>query len=78
MKIKNLVVLGLGAALIFSAGVVVGAQTHMQNALGALQSASSELQQAAANKGGHRERAIDLVNQAIREVQAGMNFAAGR
>jgi hypothetical protein len=28
------------------------------------------------NKGGHRERALGLIDQAIGEVQAGMNFAA--
>lgn len=75
MQSKNMVVLGLALAIVFTTGVVVGAQPHMQNALGALQNASSQLQQASANKGGHRERAMELVNQAMAEVRAGMAYA---
>ena len=60
-----------------NARVVTGAQPHMVNALSALQTAKSELQAAQANKGGHRLKAIDLVNQAIGEVQAGMAAAGG-
>jgi hypothetical protein len=52
-------------------------QPHMENALQALRAARSELQQAAANKGGHRERAIGLTDAAIREVEAGMAYADG-
>jgi hypothetical protein len=48
----------------------------MQNALAALESAQSELQQAEPNKGGHRERAFELVAHAITEVQRGIQFAA--
>jgi hypothetical protein len=48
----------------------------MQNALNALFSARSSLQMAAPNKGGHRDRAINLVNQAIAEVEAGIAYAA--
>jgi hypothetical protein len=44
----------------------------MDNALGALQTARSELQVAEANKGGHRVNAIRLVDQAIAEVRAGI------
>lgn len=69
--------LALALALVFTAGVVTGAQPHMVNALSALQTAKSELQAAQANKGGHRLKAIDLVNQAIGEVQAGMAAAGG-
>jgi hypothetical protein len=48
----------------------------MQNALAALQVAQSELQQAEPNKGGHRERALELVSHAIIEVERGIDFAA--
>jgi hypothetical protein len=51
-------------------------QPHMQGALVALQNALAELQQAEANKGGHRERAIGLTEQAIAEVERGIQFAA--
>jgi len=63
------------AAVSFASGCVVAAQPHMQNALGALQNARSELQVAEANKGGHRVAALRLINEAIGEVQAGI--AAG-
>ena len=63
--------LGVG----FMAGTVVAAQPHMNNALRALQNAKAELQEALADKGGHRVNAINLINQAIGEVNAGI--AAG-
>ena len=63
------------AAVSFASGCVVAAQPHMQNALGALQNARSELQVAEANKGGHRVTALHLINEAIGKVQAGI--AAG-
>ena len=78
MELKKVVLLGLSMAMVFSAGVVIGAQPHMQNALGSLQSAKSQLQQASNDKGGHRVRAIELIDQAIPEVRAGINYAAGR
>ncbi len=58
-----------------AAGVTYAAQPHMQNALGALQNARNELQNAAADKGGHRISAMRLIDQAIAEVRAGI--AAG-
>ena len=50
-------------------------QPHMQAALDALNNAKSELEQATADKGGHRANAINLVKQAIDEVT--MGIAAG-
>ena len=50
-------------------------QPSMQAALGSLQQARSYLVQSTPNKGGHRERAINLVNQAINETEAGMAYA---
>lgn len=49
-------------------------QPHMQAALDALQRAKQELQSAEHDKGGHRERALDMVNRAIQQTQAGMRF----
>jgi hypothetical protein len=51
-------------------------QPHMQTALLALESARNNLDQATADKGGHRARAIDFVEDAISEVKRGI--AAGR
>ncbi len=55
-------------------GAKAADQPHMQDALDALQKARRELEQATADKGGHRTRAIRLVNQAIDEVEKGMKF----
>lgn len=77
MQMRKSVMSVLALVLVFAAGVVVGAQPHMVNALGALETAKTELQAAQANKGGHRVKAIDLVNQAIAEVQAGLEAAGG-
>jgi hypothetical protein len=67
---------GLAAgAIVGGACVAVAEQVHMQNALRALENARAQLQEAVADKGGHRERAIGLVNQAIAETQAGIQYA---
>jgi hypothetical protein len=50
----------------------------MEAALDHLQSARTELESALADKGGHRARAMSLVDQAMAEVQAGMEWAAAR
>ena len=54
----------------------VAAQPNMQDALRALNAALKSLQKADANKGGHRARAMALVEQAILEVRAGIAYAA--
>jgi hypothetical protein len=52
-------------------------QPHMQAALDALRNAKRHLDLAEADKGGHRVRALELVNGAITETEAGMAYAAG-
>lgn len=69
---------GALAAAVFATGIVVGTvsadQPRMQSALRNLEQARGDLQNATADKGGHRVRAINLVNQAISEVNAGIRF----
>src|ERR1700716_2505725 len=67
----------LGAALAGSMGIgyAIGAQPHMTASIGLLQSARAELTAATPNKGGHRERGLGLIDQAISEVRAGIAFA---
>jgi len=67
----------IGAAAGGSLACATAQQPNMQNALGSLQAARAELYHAAPNKGGHRERAISLVDQAIQETKAGITFAGG-
>jgi len=50
-------------------------QPNMESAKTNLQKARAELNAAQPNKGGHRSRAIDLVNSAIGEVNKGIKFA---
>ena len=63
------------------AGTAIGAsiayanQPHMVSALEILSSARAELVRATANKGGHRERALNFINAAISETEAGINYA---
>ena len=52
-----------------------GGQPHMQAAMDNLRVARDELNAAEANKGGHRERAITLINDAMTQVQRGIDFA---
>lgn len=69
---------GLGLALPLACASIVVAQEnqpHMQSALVDLQSAKGELSVALHNKNGHRVAALNLVNQAMDEVKAGI--AAG-
>ena len=74
---SGLMVGGLAVAL--TAGIFIGQatayQSHMESALGYLQSAKGELQTAERNKGGHRVAALRYVNDAISEVNAGIAAA---
>jgi hypothetical protein len=67
----------IGVIVVTSMGVgyALAQQPHMDAALRALQNARAELQQAVADKGGHREQAIGLIDQAIAQVREGI--AAG-
>jgi hypothetical protein len=52
-------------------------QPHMRAALDALRNAKRHLVLAEADKGGHRVKALGLVNDAITETEAGIAYAAG-
>ena len=67
---------GLCAALAvagFAAGAAYAGQPRMHAALNYLRNARAELVSARADKAGHREAAIKLVDEAIGEVQAGIS-----
>ena len=69
---------GLGVVVATSMGIgyAIGAQPHMEAAITLLRNARAELGAATPNKGGHRETAIRLVDQAIDQVRQGIAFAA--
>jgi hypothetical protein len=50
-------------------------QPFMETARADLQKAKAELQLATRDKAGHRAKAVDLVNRAIGQVNAGIQFA---
>ncbi len=71
------------ARMIFAAIALLGCvafaaavpdQPFMKAARRNLHTAMSELQKATPDKGGHRTNALGLVNSAISEVNAGINF----
>jgi hypothetical protein len=49
----------------------------MENALGLMEAARTELLHASANKGDHRERAIEAIDRAIYETREGIAYAGG-
>ncbi|HJT16172.1 MAG TPA: hypothetical protein VJ853_02230 [Thermoanaerobaculia bacterium] len=59
----------------FFAGRASARQDHMLSARGYLRQARTQLNDAVADKGGHREKAIADVNDAIAEVDAGIAYA---
>jgi hypothetical protein len=72
------ILIALALTLMVATGFVAGrasaAQPEMQAALTNLREARANLDRATNDKGGHRGKAIRLVNDAIGEVEAGMRF----
>jgi hypothetical protein len=66
------------AAFVASALPAEARQGNMDNAIDALREARRALQAATPNKGGHRERAIELVDRAIDQVRQGIDWANRR
>lgn len=76
---RELAALAAGGAI---AAGLIGASTsaeayqgNMERALSALFSALASLREAVPDKGGHRVKAMNLIQQAITETQAGIEFA---
>jgi len=71
------IVIAVLIALAFTAGNLSASiqQTHMEEALAALNSAKMHLGLAAPDKGGHRAKAIRAVNDAIKHVNEGIEYA---
>ncbi len=65
----------LAIGLVAGASLATANQPHMVNALRSLEAARAELIQAVPHKGGHRERAIQLVDQAILQTREGIAYA---
>ena len=65
----------LTLALGYLAGCASSGQPHMNASLNELNAAHQELDAAVADKGGHRARAMALVDDAVTEVSAGIDYA---
>jgi hypothetical protein len=85
---KHILAIGLFVSCVFACGgstpppaapmappAADNGQPRMQAALSSLQKAQAEATAAEANKGGHREKALELIQQAIDAVNAGMQYA---
>lgn len=77
MNVKRVLV-ALFITVAISGGFFVGRlsadQPRMQAALEHLRAAKGELERADRDKGGHRERALRLTNDAIAEVERGIGY----
>jgi uncharacterized iron-regulated protein len=71
---KITVPLFVGAAALAMECASQADQPHMQAALQSLQTAKAQLLRADRDKGGHRARAEQLVEQAMAEVRAGIAY----
>jgi len=78
---RSLLQLGAGGLLatsvvMASAESALAYQGNMERALSSLYSALASLRESTPDKGGHRVKAMKLIEQAIGETQAGIEFAA--
>jgi hypothetical protein len=72
---QSIIFLVVALTIGFAAGTAFAErQPHMHAALQALRNARQQLDTAEPDKGGHRVKAIQFVNNAISEVEAGMKF----
>jgi len=77
MKNTKLSLIAFATLAAFAVGHVAGAdgdQPKMQAALNQLKISRDLLKAAPADKGGHRHKAMELVDAAIAEVEKGMDF----
>jgi hypothetical protein len=78
MKTRNRIIVACLLCVVLLSGFVLGRasadQPHMQAALEHLRLAKGELEKADVDKGGHRLKAMGLVNDAIAQVEKGVEF----
>jgi len=74
-RLAAITVLAAAAGTLAVSVASASKQPHMDDAIAALRSAKSALVQAKANKGGHRVKAMELIDAAIGEVEKGIAAA---
>jgi hypothetical protein len=55
-------------------GICAADEPHMRAALEHLREAREQLEKAVPNKGGHKEKAIELIDRAMGQVKEGIEF----
>jgi len=75
-KLIAAVAVAVPAAVLLSK-TAAAAEPNMEHALSDLMDAHTALEHAVPNKGGHRERALRLIERAINEVRAGIAVSGG-
>ncbi len=74
-KLIRTTIAAIALAIAFSSTVPARAdEPHMRAALEHLRMARHELEMAPPNKGGHRDRAMEHVDQAIHQTEDGIRF----
>ena len=71
----RLAAFGAASTVALSTTEALAFQGNMERALAALHAALESLRHSTPNKGGHRERAMELVQKAILQTQASIRFA---
>jgi uncharacterized membrane-anchored protein YhcB (DUF1043 family) len=74
------------AVMVLVVGLMIGGavacyateQPHMVAAMEHLRAAKAELEKAEHNKGGHRAKAIEIINRAMEQVQKGIEAGERR
>ncbi len=77
-RLKTIALVAVTAAfssLLTGTAVAQYYQENMVNARNALQNGINWLNKASNDKGGHKANAINLTQQAIREINLGINYA---
>jgi hypothetical protein len=76
MTPKGIVAAAAVAGIAFAAGFAIAAQPKMEAALHSLEHARGDLDAAEHDKGGHRVKALKLIDEAIEEVRLGIKAGA--
>ena len=73
---KRILAVVIVAALLVGGtiGICAADEPHMRAALEHLREAREQLEKATPNKGGHREKAIELIDRAMGQVKEGIEL----
>ncbi|QGM99964.1 hypothetical protein [Methylocystis parvus] len=74
-QVLTLAAAALPATLALPSTPAIAYQGNMERALASLQDAMASLEAATPNKGGHRERAMQIIQRAMNQVQMGIDYA---